>query len=633
MISPELPLQVKNCVLAALSQLDSMQAQQEQACADGPAARAHGVAGGAMPAPSDHASLLAKMGDMRAGLNQTLDTVLSQAMVREVVHGIYVPRTVAVKVDEVLRVGVYARGPLFPIRTSPCQLPAVDIDPQLLRHIHRNAVSNAAKYGKRGGVVATEIEAKQHWLTLRVINEPGEGHERMRGMDPGQIFDKGARFHESQRGLVMVSKGDGAWIMKKCSDCLQGTCSYAFEPQRTVFTLKCPAPERLDEAELEGMPLGDNVWGVGVDDCEFQRLILGGIFEQVGLPYSRVDILGERPEDLEGLTDSLVRLMRERLPAHARVLAIVDENLDLEDASLTISGSHAVQAAREQLTPAEESRLLVLIRSANDSNDDVMSYLERAHGFLSKAPIESDRKVIKRAWFRRFGVNRSPMVEREDRDEASLSLAQVNLKAANKELRKAIRLVDQGRMQWIEMWKWLHRIKGIVATIKACLTDPEQRAVAKNVVAMIERMRPQKDGAEPPRKPADLDGQWMTIKRLLMWLMESAATLSPDSPIDSPQQSPQQQSPQQSPHPTRAPAPTSPLISAPQSPLSRSYPQPGLAHMRRKREPMAGGGLTQPPAPTSRVATTFNGFNVPRPTPSQDDCFGPEDNLRSRGRA
>ena len=59
------------------------------------------------------------------------------------------------------------------------QLPAVDIDPQLLRHIHRNAVSNAAKYGKKGGVVTTEIGVKDHWLTLRVINEPGEGHAAM----------------------------------------------------------------------------------------------------------------------------------------------------------------------------------------------------------------------------------------------------------------------------------------------------------------------------------------------------------------------------------------------------------------------------------------------------------------------
>ena len=76
--------------------------------------------------------------------------------------------------------GVYARGPLFPIRTTPRQLPAVDIDPQLLRHIHRNAVSNAAKYGKKGGVVTTEITVKEHWLTLRVINEPGEGHAAVR---------------------------------------------------------------------------------------------------------------------------------------------------------------------------------------------------------------------------------------------------------------------------------------------------------------------------------------------------------------------------------------------------------------------------------------------------------------------
>ena len=398
-------------------------------------------------------------------------------MAREVVHGIYVARTVAVKVDEVLRVGVYARGPLFPMRTTPRQLPAVDIDPQLLRHIHRNAVSNAAKYGKKGGAVTTEIAVKEHWLTLRVINEPGEGHAVMCAMDPALLFDKGARFHSqysNRPGLVLESRGDGAWIMKKCSDCLQGTVGYRFEPRRTVFELSCPAPVRLDELELEQMPLGSGVWGVGVDDCEFQRLILGGIFEQAGLPAGRVEVLGGRPEDLEHLSDWLVTLLRERLPAHARVLAIVDENLDIEDTSLTISGSLAVQAARARLTPAEESRLLVLIRSANDSADDVASYSERAHGFLTKAPIESDRKVIKRAFFKRFGVNRAPVGE--EASSGGLSPAQTNLMAASRELRKAVRLVDSSgdkRMGWGEMWKWLHRIKGIVATIKVTfLTQP-----------------------------------------------------------------------------------------------------------------------------------------------------------------
>ena len=112
----------------------------------------------------------------------------------------------------------------------------------------------------------------------------------------------------------------------------------------------------------------------------------------------------------------------------------------------------------------------MLIRSANDSAEDVAAYSERAHGFLSKAPIESDRKVIKRAFFKRFGVNRTPVTE--EPSSGNLSPAETNLIAASRELRKAVRLVDSSgdtRMGWGEMWKWLHRIKGIVATIKGAL--------------------------------------------------------------------------------------------------------------------------------------------------------------------
>ena len=96
-------------------------------------------------------------------------------------------------------------------------------------------------------------------------------------------------------------------------------------------------------------------------------------------------------------------------------------------------------------------------------------------------------------------------------------------------------------MHWAEMWKWLHRIKGIVATVKSALQG-EQLAVATNVIAMIERIRPRTaEGADAPTKegtkPHDIEGQWMTIKRLLMWLMESthaaylsSPTLSSGSP-------------------------------------------------------------------------------------------------------
>ena len=94
----------------------------------------------------------------------------------------------------------------------------------------------------------------------------------------------------------------------------------------------------------------------------------------------------------------------------------------------------------------------MLIRSANDSAEDVAAYSERAHGFLSKAPIESDRKVIKRAFFKRFGVNRTPVTE--EPSSGNLSPAETNLIAASRELRKAVRLVDSSgdtRMGWGEI--------------------------------------------------------------------------------------------------------------------------------------------------------------------------------------
>ena len=47
-------------------------------------------------------------------------------------------------------------------------------------HIYRNAISNAIKYGKKHGTVTTEVVLTEDTLTLRIINLPGEGHEKVR---------------------------------------------------------------------------------------------------------------------------------------------------------------------------------------------------------------------------------------------------------------------------------------------------------------------------------------------------------------------------------------------------------------------------------------------------------------------
>ena len=58
-------------------------------------------------------------------------------------------------------------------------LPYVLMDAQLLRYIHRNAFSNACKYGKSGGKVLTIVDYNEskRLLEMRVVNEPGRGHD------------------------------------------------------------------------------------------------------------------------------------------------------------------------------------------------------------------------------------------------------------------------------------------------------------------------------------------------------------------------------------------------------------------------------------------------------------------------
>eukprot|EP00967_Tisochrysis_lutea_P054198 scaffold67699_cov30-Tisochrysis_lutea.AAC.3 len=59
-------------------------------------------------------------------------------------------------------------------------------------------------------------------LVIRVINEPGCGHEHLCELsESSDVFNKGSRLHpalalSNEEDSVIVSKGDGGWIMKRC---------------------------------------------------------------------------------------------------------------------------------------------------------------------------------------------------------------------------------------------------------------------------------------------------------------------------------------------------------------------------------------------------------------------------------
>jgi signal transduction histidine kinase len=188
--------------------------------------------------PNDNSHYVSELGKT---LKEILDTVLAEAMARDVIHEVYEPKLEKVDLPLLLAIAANpppndARSKRYLIHTNISPLPEFSLDPQLWKYIHRNAVSNACKYGKASGTVTTEL----HWdelnkiLKMDVINLPGKNHEEIM-----KLGDKASELIFSPRKRLSVhtavdgnnhvsashSAGDGAWIMHKCAKTLGGECT------------------------------------------------------------------------------------------------------------------------------------------------------------------------------------------------------------------------------------------------------------------------------------------------------------------------------------------------------------------------------------------------------------------------
>jgi signal transduction histidine kinase len=225
--------------------------------------------------------------ELDATLREVLDTVLSEAMARDVIHEIYEPRREPIEIESLLanmRRHGDQHNDRFPLQMIPVPLPPIVLDPQLLRYIHRNAVSNACKYGKAGGVVKTIVmyDSDINHFQMKVINLPGAGHSDLLFLSKEErdaVFLAGTRLHKENHGHnhAHFSAGDGAWIMQKCATVLNGKCSIAFEPSHTTFVLEItsvPAFSRQDEL-LRAITCPFHLPGqtreTAIDESDFQR--------------------------------------------------------------------------------------------------------------------------------------------------------------------------------------------------------------------------------------------------------------------------------------------------------------------------------------------------------------------------
>ena len=248
------------------------------------------------------------------------------------------------------------------------------------------------------------------------------------------------------------------------------------------------------------------VWVLGVDDCEFQRYLLGLFFTHtLAMRSDHVHMVGETNKQLQELSDILVERMQS-LPADALLIAIVDENLAgaLPGHRGVMSGSHAVHDARRRLAPRTEARLLALIRSANDSTRDREFYLAHAHGMVSKGSQGRLLRTILDAAVHRFG--RDCLILAAAASEEGGHVADPQLKLAVRELQRALAMVDDWpNRPWSEVSIDVHRMKGMVMSTQR--QGSSVNAPLLNALSVLHRC---------PEQPAGFGQQWPDLKEQVL---------------------------------------------------------------------------------------------------------------------
>jgi len=153
--------------------------------------------------------------ELESHLQVVYDTIMAVAMARDVINENYDPKVERVDLCQILptsfsfHVNDIHR---FPLVTFPSPFPIFMLDPQLLRFIHGNAVSNACKYGQKDGVVLTEVHYQKDkgMIALKVINSPGDSHQEILQMGEDaekRVFEPRERLHLNFRSDCALSSG------------------------------------------------------------------------------------------------------------------------------------------------------------------------------------------------------------------------------------------------------------------------------------------------------------------------------------------------------------------------------------------------------------------------------------------
>jgi hypothetical protein len=265
----------------------------------------------------------------------------------------------------------------------------------------------------------------------------------------------------------------------------------------------------VDVTDFE-VPAG--TWGVAVDDSKIQRKLLGRILGHVGIEEARCIVLGRNQIEVHSLREVINDILAK--DPDSKILLLVDENLDFGqfdqegDEDVVLSGSKITQSVLQSLTPRDESRILALVRSANDSSNDLAVYSARTHGYFPKSSVlrERVREILAPLWADRFLFPHKSTADSEDNCEDSSYVDEM----LHDELRRQIERIDQlilfasdefAAQNWSSIWSALHSLKGDLMVLNC---EQPTQAIAAQITALR--------GNEPPK---NLSETWAMIRNKL----------------------------------------------------------------------------------------------------------------------
>ena len=277
----------------------------------------------------------------------------------------------------------------------------------------------------------------------------------------------------------------------------------------------------------------NSVWAIGLDDSPIQRKMLVHIFRKSGVPKTRQLILGEKPDEVEEFSSSVLDLVQKHKTA--RFLCVVDEILDYTYNDGTcipppsasnsgggvqhnyISGSLTMKKVLDKLSEDQRRRVCAVVRSANDTQEDVERSMERAHGFISKCHVQRDevREMLATIWRNRFSKEGGgeqevvSLVETELSSRGETAAGDGSGMVSREDLLESLASVERlferiGELDddnWPLLWAALHSLKGDVSMVEG-VDDLDQ------VVVHICDLRGK-------QLPPNLQTKWNDIQRLV----------------------------------------------------------------------------------------------------------------------